>query len=73
MSIQNNYTLITGASKGIGKELAIKCAKEKMNLILVARTEDKLKELKGKLEKNTILKWSTLAKWLKNQFKKLFY
>ncbi|TYQ18122.1 UNVERIFIED_CONTAM: hypothetical protein Cloal_0530 [Acetivibrio alkalicellulosi] len=56
MSIQNNYTLITGASKGIGKELAFKCAKEKMNLILVARTEDKLKELKGKLEKKYNIK-----------------
>ncbi|MDH7461719.1 SDR family NAD(P)-dependent oxidoreductase [Chitinophagaceae bacterium 26-R-25] len=30
------YTLITGASEGFGKALAIECAKRKMNLILVA-------------------------------------
>lgn len=43
------FTLITGASKGIGRELAIKSAKEGMNLILVARTEDKLKSLANEL------------------------
>ena len=30
------YTLITGASEGLGKALAIECARRKMNLILVA-------------------------------------
>jgi short-subunit dehydrogenase/uncharacterized protein (DUF2062 family) len=30
------YTLITGASSGLGKELAIACAREKRNLLLVA-------------------------------------
>ncbi|MEO5944425.1 MAG: SDR family NAD(P)-dependent oxidoreductase [Ferruginibacter sp.] len=30
------YTLITGASEGFGKALAMECAKRKMNLILVA-------------------------------------
>lgn len=30
------YTLITGASEGFGKALAIECARRKMNLILVA-------------------------------------
>jgi short-subunit dehydrogenase len=30
------YTLITGAGMGLGKELAIECARRKMNLILVA-------------------------------------
>ena len=34
----NNYCLITGASEGLGKALAIECAARKMNLILVART-----------------------------------
>lgn len=32
----NKYALITGASEGLGKFLAIECAKRKMNLILVA-------------------------------------
>lgn len=30
------YTLITGASSGLGKQLAIQCASRKMNLVLVA-------------------------------------
>jgi len=32
----NHYALITGASEGLGKFLAIECAKRKWNLILVA-------------------------------------
>ena len=31
-----SYTMITGASEGLGKALAIECAKHKMNLILVS-------------------------------------
>lgn len=41
-----NYTLITGASSGIGREMAKRWAKEGHNLILVARREERLKELK---------------------------
>ena len=37
-----HYTLITGASQGIGKHFAIECAKQQMNLILVALPEKKL-------------------------------
>ena len=40
-----NFALITGASKGIGKEMAIELAKKKYNLILVARSEDVLQAL----------------------------
>jgi uncharacterized protein len=36
MNIQSNYTVITGASSGLGKEFAVQCAAQKMNLILVA-------------------------------------
>jgi len=42
--------LITGASSGIGKELAIAHAKKEGNVILVARSENKLNELKTALE-----------------------
>ncbi|MEP6467273.1 MAG: SDR family NAD(P)-dependent oxidoreductase [Parafilimonas sp.] len=36
------YTLITGASAGIGKALAEECAARKMNLLLVALPDDEL-------------------------------
>ena len=43
------YTLITGASRGIGEAMARYCAAKKMNLTLVARTKEKLQELAYKL------------------------
>ena len=42
--------LITGASSGIGRDIAREFAKKNCNLILVARREDKLMELKNNLE-----------------------
>jgi len=42
--------LITGASSGIGKELAIIHAERGGDLIIVARSEDKLTQLKSELE-----------------------
>lgn len=46
-----SYALITGASKGIGKEFAISLAKRKYNLLLVARTGNLLSELAEELQK----------------------
>ena len=43
------YTLITGASSGLGKDFAQEYAKTKQNLILVARRKDRLDELANKL------------------------
>jgi short-subunit dehydrogenase len=48
-----NYTLITGASSGIGLELARVFAANNHNLILVARSTDKLEALKTEIEKNS--------------------
>ena len=45
--------LITGASSGIGKELAKVLASKYDELILVARREDKLKELQDEIQKNS--------------------
>lgn len=39
------YTLITGASAGIGKEMAIDCAARSMNLILVSLPNESIGEL----------------------------
>jgi uncharacterized protein len=48
----SNYTLITGASGGIGLALAEQYAKNKHNLFLVARDQDKLKQISENLTIN---------------------
>ncbi|PSN12189.1 short-chain dehydrogenase, partial [filamentous cyanobacterium CCP5] len=51
--------LITGASSGIGYELAKVCARNGHDLLLVARREERLKELKAELEvAHTIRVWT---------------
>ena len=47
----SNHALVTGASCGIGLDLARLLAKDKNNLVLVARSENKLKEIKASFEK----------------------
>ena len=46
------YTLITGASEGFGKALAIECASRKMNLILVALPGPELYYLADFIKRN---------------------
>lgn len=46
-----SYVLITGASSGIGKEFAKRFAKKGLDLILVARSEDKLNSVKEEILK----------------------
>lgn len=48
--------LITGASQGIGKAFAQELATRKTNLVLVARSEDKLQELATNLQKQEQIK-----------------
>ena len=52
--MDKEYTLISGATSGIGYELAKLFAKDKNNLILVSRNEKKLEEIKEELIKNDI-------------------
>ena len=49
MNLENQTALITGSSGGIGEEFAVQFAKRKVNLILVARREDKLAQLRTRL------------------------
>jgi short-subunit dehydrogenase len=45
------YTIITGASSGIGKEFAYFYAQKKKNLILIARRTERLEEIKQHLQR----------------------
>ena len=45
-----SYTLITGASSGIGKAMAYKFAAEAHNLIITARRLEALEEIKKDIE-----------------------
>lgn len=49
MNFENNTALITGSSGGIGEEFAVQLAKRQVNLVLVARREDKLAQLRSRL------------------------
>ncbi|OIR05037.1 sulfoacetaldehyde reductase [mine drainage metagenome] len=54
--------LITGASSGIGEEFAKLFAKDKINLVLVARSENKLKDLANELHEQFGVAVKVLAK-----------
>lgn len=56
------YALITGATSGIGLELALNFARDHISLVLVARTEEKLLEIREKVEKEFGVKVVTLTK-----------
>ena len=48
--LDGKTVLITGASFGIGESVAYKLAETKANLILIARTAEKLEQIKNKIE-----------------------
>lgn len=60
------YTLITGATSGIGLELAQLSAKDKKNLVLVSRNETELIKLKDLLLSQYDIKVHIIAKDLKD-------
>ncbi len=43
--VQKKYTLITGASCGLGREFAVECARRGMNLILISLPHEELLDL----------------------------
>ncbi|MBB4108607.1 SDR family NAD(P)-dependent oxidoreductase [Pedobacter zeae] len=55
------YALITGASKGIGKSMAIALAKRKINLLLISRSVDELNALQTALENQYDVEVHSLA------------
>ncbi|WP_179344976.1 SDR family oxidoreductase [Winogradskyella ursingii] len=52
MTLDNRVIIITGASSGIGEATAKKLAGEGAKVVLMARTEDKLNNLKNDIEKS---------------------
>ena len=76
------YTVITGASKGLGKCLAEECARRERNLILVALPEEHVRETANELSKKYGIKaigyetdltsgenLYSLAEWIKSDYK----
>lgn len=50
--MQKKIAIITGASRGIGKAVALDLAKQGYTVILIARSDEKLKEVANEIEKN---------------------
>jgi hypothetical protein len=70
----NKIALITGASSGIGKELAILHAKSGGDLVIVARSEKKLNDLKENLENQYKIKVMVIVQDLaENNSAKIVY
>ena len=52
--LKGKVVVITGASSGIGKATAVECAKNRADVVLLARNEEKLKEVALNLEKYNV-------------------
>jgi len=61
------YTLITGATTGIGYELTMQFAKKNKNLILVARNNDQLIKIKNELEERHKIRVVCISKDLSKE------
>src|SRR4030067_1061578 len=66
MDFQNKVAVITGASRGLGKEIAILLAEQKAKLALVSRSE-KVKELFDVITLGTIYVTTSVLPILKKQ------
>lgn len=50
MSLKNKTAIITGASDGLGKQVALKLSEAGVNLALIARRKEKLEEVKKQVK-----------------------
>ena len=60
--IKHQNALITGASSGIGLEISKYLAKKGMNIVITARREENLRELKKQIENEYDVKVHMIAK-----------
>ena len=51
MNLEDKVIIITGASSGIGRATAIKLAANGAKVVLMARSEDELNDLKSEITK----------------------
>ena len=51
-SLENKTILVTGASSGIGRAIAIECSKMGASVIITGRNEERLKETHSRMEGN---------------------
>ena len=56
-----HYALITGASKGIGKAIAVELAKKNYNVLLLARSGELLEQLAAELKEKYGVQTAYLA------------
>ncbi len=51
-TLENKTILVTGASSGIGRAIAIECSKMRASVIITGRNEERLKETHAQMEGN---------------------
>ncbi|MFA5260708.1 MAG: SDR family NAD(P)-dependent oxidoreductase, partial [Candidatus Omnitrophota bacterium] len=56
MNLKGKNAIITGASKGIGKAIALKLAEQGVNVILASRTRETLDEAMAEIQEKTKVK-----------------
>lgn len=50
LGLKGKVAIVTGASRGIGRAVAVRLAAEGMNVAVAARTEDQLRSLAAEIE-----------------------
>jgi NADP-dependent 3-hydroxy acid dehydrogenase YdfG len=57
MTLKDKVVLITGASSGLGAEIARKLADQGSKLVITARSSEKLQKVAAELQKRQTFKW----------------
>lgn len=50
MELKGKTVIVTGAGRGLGKDISLRLAEQGCNLVLVARTEEQLEKVKGEIK-----------------------